>query len=492
MIPVLGDLTPLRRLLADVLRQTPDEVIVVSGRRDDEAAQLCAQHGCRYLETSPNRGAQLHAGAEATRAPVIWFLHADAVTVPDSLEAIATAIAEGAESGCFRFAFQGPATWYKRLLERLVALRVGCGGIAYGDQGLFASREAYFACGGFAPQPLFEEVRLVKRLRARGTFRMLDDPLRVATRRWDRDGWCYRTLHNRWLALRFSLGASPETLAASYRAAGTLSPGTETMNAKLDPAEFTPNGEPRGYIQPHAFRELWFHTGTACNLACPFCLEGSKPGDRRLDRIKLADAAPFIDEAVSLGVEQFSFTGGEPFIVKDFVNILKYATAHRPCLVLTNGTDPVLKRLRQIAELRDRPNPVAFRISIDFPDRDRHDAGRGVGSFDKAWAGLAALHELGFKVSIARQMDETRGLRRGHAVIRIALRASWAAAPYHTGRLSGLSAARCASGRAVRYSALHGRLSNRRHSARVHVRVLEDGNQKERPHAGVRLHARRR
>ena len=26
-------------------------------------------------------------------------------------------------------------------------------------------------------------------------------------------------------------------------------------------------------------------------------------------------------EAVELGVEQFSFTGGEPFIVKDFVNI---------------------------------------------------------------------------------------------------------------------------------------------------------------------------
>ena len=38
----------------------------------------------------------------------------------------------------------------------------------------------------------------------------------------------------------------------------------------------TPNGDPRGYIESAVLRELWFHTGTACNLACPFCLEGSK------------------------------------------------------------------------------------------------------------------------------------------------------------------------------------------------------------------------
>ena len=55
-------------------------------------------------------------------------------------------------------------------------------------------------------------------LRARGTFRVLPHALAVATRRWERDGWLKRTLHNRWLALRFALGARPESLAASYRA----------------------------------------------------------------------------------------------------------------------------------------------------------------------------------------------------------------------------------------------------------------------------------
>jgi len=178
------------------------------------------------------------------------------------------------------------------------------------------------------------------------------------------------------------------------------------MSAQRESLHFTAAGDPRGYIDPHALREVWFHTGTACNLACPFCLEGSKPGDSRLGRITLAEAAPFIDEAVVLGVEQFSFTGGEPFIVKDFVNILRYASQFKPCLVLTNGTAPLLKRLAQIAPLREQPQPIAFRVSIDYPDRARHDAGRGAGTFEQSWAALAKLHALGFRVSIARQMEK--------------------------------------------------------------------------------------
>src|SRR5690606_33639485 len=177
------------------------------------------------------------------------------------------------------------------------------------------------------------------------------------------------------------------------------------MSARLDPLLFAPGGEPRGYIDPPALREVWFHTGTACNLACPFCLEGSKPGDGRLDRVRLEDVRPLIDEAVELGVEQLSFTGGEPFIVKQFVDILRYAAERKPCLVLTNGTDPVLKRLHQIETLRSARFPVSFRISIDYPDRERHDRGRGAGSFDKSWRALRDLHARGFKVSLARQSE---------------------------------------------------------------------------------------
>ncbi len=170
---------------------------------------------------------------------------------------------------------------------------------------------------------------------------------------------------------------------------------------------YTPNGDPRGYIQPQLLKELWFHTGTICNLSCPFCLEGSKPGDDRLNRITFEDAKPFIDEALKLGVEQFSFTGGEPFVVKDFIRILDYALNYRPCLVLTNGTEPLIRRMDEIRPLKYKSNELSFRVSIDYPDPHKHDAGRGKGNFRKSLRSLALLHEAGFGISVARQ--ETPG-----------------------------------------------------------------------------------
>lgn len=166
---------------------------------------------------------------------------------------------------------------------------------------------------------------------------------------------------------------------------------------------FTAAGDPRGYIQPATLEELWFHTGTACNLKCPFCLEGSKPGDHRLQQITLADAAPFIEEALKLGVQQFSFTGGEPFINKDMIDILACALEYRPCLVLTNGTRPLQKRMERLIPLLEKPNPVKFRVSLDSPDPKQHDKFRGEGSFALAMESLARLHQQGFGVSVARQ-----------------------------------------------------------------------------------------
>ena len=163
-----------------------------------------------------------------------------------------------------------------------------------------------------------------------------------------------------------------------------------------------------GWIQPHALDELWFHTGTACNLDCPFCLEGSRPGDNRLQRISLADVRPLIDEAVGLDVRQFSFTGGEPFVVKDMVAILEYAANLRPCLVLTNGTAPVVRRLTQIRKLAGTPHPIAFRVSLDYSDESQHDVGRGAGNFRLALQGIRSLLKAGFSVSLARQMQAGR------------------------------------------------------------------------------------
>ena len=166
----------------------------------------------------------------------------------------------------------------------------------------------------------------------------------------------------------------------------------------------TKQGNPRGFIHAHTMNELWFHTGTACNLSCPFCLEGSKPGDHRLQLMRFEDARPYIDEALTLGVKQFSFTGGEPFINKDIVRILDYALCYRPCLVLTNATEPLIKRVSQLAPLLKHNHQLHFRVSLDHFDATEHDKGRGEGMFARALDGMRRLHAMGFSLSVANQM----------------------------------------------------------------------------------------
>jgi molybdenum cofactor biosynthesis enzyme MoaA len=119
--------------------------------------------------------------------------------------------------------------------------------------------------------------------------------------------------------------------------------------------------------------------------------------------MRFDDVKPFIDEAIALGVKQFSFTGGEPFINKDIVRILDYALQHRPCMVLTNATEPLIKRLPQLESLREHFYTVHFRVSLDHFLAHEHDKNRGEGMFSMALDGLCALSDMGFSVSVANQ-----------------------------------------------------------------------------------------
>jgi uncharacterized Fe-S cluster-containing radical SAM superfamily protein len=173
-----------------------------------------------------------------------------------------------------------------------------------------------------------------------------------------------------------------------------------------------------------AFKELWVHTGTACNLSCPFCHEGSRPGDTRLEALTFADIAPQLETAATLGVERFAFTGGEPLILRDIHAILLHALRLRPTLVLTNGTAPFIRRTHHLASLRAAPNALSFRVSIDYPDEARHDAGRGLRNFRKALEGLRLLHEAGFATGITRMQEPGEDARAVHSRFRNLLRRS--------------------------------------------------------------------
>jgi rSAM/selenodomain-associated transferase 2 len=218
VIPVLEDLAQLRELLDTLTQLTdpPEEILVADGAGQAACLALCKERNCVYVTTRPGRGHQLHTAAGRAKGKIIWFLHAD--TRPDTNAAtlIHHSIAAGADSGYFRFRFAGMTNRYRGFLEQLINWRARIG-VPYGDQGLFATRDAYARTGGFPDVPLFEEVPFIRALRRRGHFVRIDAPIGVSPRRWERDGWIRRTLHNRLLALGYMLGISPATLARRYQ-----------------------------------------------------------------------------------------------------------------------------------------------------------------------------------------------------------------------------------------------------------------------------------
>jgi rSAM/selenodomain-associated transferase 2 len=218
IIPVLGDTRELNALFGQLrqMRCSPAEIIVVDGANDPQLRELCRRWGATWLGSRPGRGHQLHSGALAAQAELLWFLHADAAPPADGADAIRVAVAGGAIGGYFQFRFAGARRWYKAMIAALINLRCRIG-VPYGDQGLFVTRSAYLAAGGFPDAPLFEEVPLVKALRRMGRFVALANHIGVSPRRWERDGWLRRTLENRALALRYMLGTPPAQLAQRYR-----------------------------------------------------------------------------------------------------------------------------------------------------------------------------------------------------------------------------------------------------------------------------------
>ncbi|WP_419858770.1 TIGR04283 family arsenosugar biosynthesis glycosyltransferase [Candidatus Palauibacter irciniicola] len=201
------------------------EVVVVDGGSRDRTAGIAADHG-RVLSTRPNRGAQLAAGARAATGEVLVFLHADTWLPDGAGTAIRAAVRAGAEAGCFRFALDPDARgWRYRLLEWGVNWRTRRLHTATGDQALFATRDAYEACGGFRDLPLFEDVTFVRAVRRVARFRLLPLAARTSSRRWE-TGFL-RTVVRHWaLRAAFLAGADPRRLRRYHeRPAGITESG---------------------------------------------------------------------------------------------------------------------------------------------------------------------------------------------------------------------------------------------------------------------------
>ena len=100
----------------------------------------------------------------------------------------------------------------------------------------------------------------------------------------------------------------------------------------------TAKGEARAWVDLGELKTLWFNTGTQCNLACDNCYIESSPTNDRLVYLTLEDLEPHLNSYKFTSVELIGFTGGEPFLNPNIIELLKTSleTGH-DVLVLTNA-----------------------------------------------------------------------------------------------------------------------------------------------------------
>ncbi len=142
-----------------------------------------------------------------------------------------------------------------------------------------------------------------------------------------------------------------------------------------------------------ALDELWFQvSGTVCNLRCTHCFISCSPENHSfwfMEREQVRDA---LEASVPIGVKEYYFTGGEPFMNREIEGILEDALQYGPTTVLTNATIMPERRAHRLAKLRDASrHSLELRVSLDGITREMNDAIRGEGAFDRCMAGVETL-----------------------------------------------------------------------------------------------------
>lgn len=184
----------------------------------------------------------------------------------------------------------------------------------------------------------------------------------------------------------------------------TAAPRTLTREKFEDP-DWTANGEPRAVVPLDDLITLWINTGTLCNITCRSCYIESSPANDRLVYITVEEVTPFLKEAQALGTREVGFTGGEPFLNPEILEILADALARGfEVLVLTNAMLPMqrphIKRaLEQLNETYK--GKLTLRVSLDHYTRALHETERGPHTWENALQGMDWLSAQGFQIAIA-------------------------------------------------------------------------------------------
>ena len=170
---------------------------------------------------------------------------------------------------------------------------------------------------------------------------------------------------------------------------------------------FTRDGKHRAFVQLKNLENLWFNTGTLCNLQCNDCYIESSPINKELQYINLLEVKKYIKEIKknNYSIKLIGLTGGEPFMNPFIIDILRFILkAKFNVLVLSNGMRPLEIKFKDLLRLPNLNN-LTIRISVDHYRKKYHESIRGINTWKKVIRNLKWLDANGFNLNIASKIN---------------------------------------------------------------------------------------
>ena len=125
-----------------------------------------------------------------------------------------------------------------------------------------------------------------------------------------------------------------------------------------------------------------WNTTNACNMYCAHCYRDA--GCKAEDELNTAEAKKLLDEIAKAGFKIMIFSGGEPLMRPDILELVAHATSLGLRSVFgTNGTLITL----EMAQKLKAAGAMGMGISLDSLDREKHNTFR---KFPQAWEGAVA------------------------------------------------------------------------------------------------------
>lgn len=134
-----------------------------------------------------------------------------------------------------------------------------------------------------------------------------------------------------------------------------------------------------------------------CNYQCIHCRMDDENNQK--DMLSLEKIKGIIDQLCQIQITNIIYTGGEPFLRNDFLEILEYTNRKGIGFSInTNGSlisEEIVNKLVSYEQLR------LVQISLDGKDKETHDFIRNKpGAYDKAIAAIKLLKNRGVRVGV--------------------------------------------------------------------------------------------